>query len=401
MRKAEGAVGEAARTLVNRWKEMVAAEDEKSGSEDREEEEARNSQDSDASNSHHHKSSKKVKTKESKHKESHQEEASSSRSKSGSSSRSKSPDRHKKAEKKSKETSNKDGESSSKSKSKSKSSRKRRHSQAEDSSSQPDEAGEDEEMPSRSFEDALGSIETTSKKSKKSKDKDKDKHKRSKMSSDSASSSVTSPPLPAPHSFPAPGVPAILASLPRTIDIRPTDFEISPHYKPLPLKYVPDAPPPVRARTTEEALSVAMAQKGARTKVYSGNRTLGLAFVPTLFDSCIRVLQNNISVGKPSEAIGSLVFGFPNTSHFPGLACSNAGGLLRHGLSFDLLRPVLERATAQQLYDLENQNPYLLDDTDVLWESLCQREFKKAVREEMETWRELYLVRPPFLLFSF
>lgn len=31
-----------------------------------------------------------------------------------------------------------------------------------------------------------------------------------------------------------------------------------------------------------------------RTKVFSGNRSSGLSYVPTLFDSCIRVVQQNI-----------------------------------------------------------------------------------------------------------
>lgn len=62
------------------------------------------------------------------------------------------------------------------------------------------------------------------------------------------------------------------------------------------------------------------------------------------------------------------------------------------GVPFDLLRPVLERASSTQLYSLENFNPYLLEDTDQLWKLLCQKEYRKAVREELETWRDLYLV---------
>jgi hypothetical protein len=82
-----------------------------------------------------------------------------------------------------------------------------------------------------------------------------------------------------------------------------------------------------RAKSSEEALTTALsfAQKGNRyvfvsfvrlssgttiflltiyfvllfrTKVFSGNRSSGLAYVPTLFDSCIRVLQQNMD-GKP------------------------------------------------------------------------------------------------------
>ena len=63
------------------------------------------------------------------------------------------------------------------------------------------------------------------------------------------------------------------------------------------------------------------------------------------------------------------------------------------GVPYTILRPVLERANSQQLYNLEDHNPYLLQDTDELWKALCQKEYRKAVREEMETWRDLYLVR--------
>lgn len=75
----------------------------------------------------------------------------------------------------------------------------------------------------------------------------------------------------------------------------------------------------------------------------------------------------------------------PNFSKF--LALEFTGGV-----PYELLRPVLERASAVQLFALENYNPYLLEDTDELWKVLCQKKFRTAVREEMETWRDLYLV---------
>ena len=62
------------------------------------------------------------------------------------------------------------------------------------------------------------------------------------------------------------------------------------------------------------------------------------------------------------------------------------------GVPYDLLKPVLERASAQQLYSLENFNPYLLEDTGELWKQLCQKECKTAVRNYDETWRDVYLV---------
>lgn len=70
------------------------------------------------------------------------------------------------------------------------------------------------------------------------------------------------------------------------------------------------------------------------------------------------------------------------------------------GVPYELIRPVLERANSQQLYSLEHHNAYLLEDTDELWKVLCQKEYRKAVREEMETWRDLYVVRYLLVLFS-
>ena len=62
------------------------------------------------------------------------------------------------------------------------------------------------------------------------------------------------------------------------------------------------------------------------------------------------------------------------------------------GIPYDIILPVLERANPQQLYKLEHYNPYLLDDTDELWRRHCEKEFKKYPLEEMETWRDKYLV---------
>ena len=258
MRKQEGAVGEQARVLVNRWKEMVAAED-KSDS-DAQEEEANNqveaTSDTNSNTSPvYHKKDKDSKRKESP-KEKFKEESTSS-SKSKSSSRGKSPE--KQVSKSSSKGSDKrkdfkDGESS---KSSSKSSRKRHHSQQDSISTAEDE--EDEEAPIQSFADVMGSISTVSKKKK---SKDKEKHRGEKKKS----ASSLQPPVPDPPILSKPSLPP-----PKSLDIRPADFEISPHYKPLPLKYSTELPPVTREKmkTAEEALSVAMAQKGSRYVISS------------------------------------------------------------------------------------------------------------------------------------
>nr|SVE75340.1 EOG090X0BTZ [Daphnia dolichocephala] len=353
MRKAEGAVGEEARTLVSKWKEIVAAED-KSDSDQQEEDTSHCELEATSDNIDTAvtlpKKDKEIKRKES-HKDKSKEDAVSTSKSKSSSSREKSAEKHASKSSKGSEK-RKDSREGESSKSNSRSSRKRRHSQQEDSNSTADDE-DDDEAPTQSFADALGSIKTVSKKKK---SKDKEKH-----SAEKKRSSMLPPPVPDSSAVSKPILPP-----PKSLDIRPADFEISPHYKPLPLKFVADPLPSLkdRAKSSEEALTNALSfsQKGNRTKVFSGNRSTGLAYVPTLFESCIRVLQQNID------------------------ALEYTGGV-----PYELIRPVLERANSHQLYQLEHHNAYLLDDTDELWKVLCQREYRKAVREEMETWRDLYL----------
>ncbi|XP_055623442.1 transcription elongation factor B polypeptide 3-like [Toxorhynchites rutilus septentrionalis] len=151
------------------------------------------------------------------------------------------------------------------------------------------------------------------------------------------------------------------------VDVLPV---ISPHYKPMPLNqtvmecvFSSTGKNQKRTLTEEEALGQSMQSKNLRTKVYSGvkNNKEG---VPKLYDLCIRLLQENIDLLD-----------------------------ITGGIPFDLLKPVLERASPEQLSNLENYNPYLMEDTDVLWEQHCKRKFRSQRRreEECETWREMYL----------
>lgn len=60
---------------------------------------------------------------------------------------------------------------------------------------------------------------------------------------------------------------------------------------------------------------------------------------------------------------------------------------------FDLLKPVLEKANAKQLENIEYYSPNLMEDSDLLWKKLCESEFKKlSPPDDDETWRELYFV---------
>lgn len=62
------------------------------------------------------------------------------------------------------------------------------------------------------------------------------------------------------------------------------------------------------------------------------------------------------------------------------------------GLPFDILKPVLEKANPDQLNNLEYFNPYLMEESDSLWEPHVKKRFRTKQREDMESWREMYIV---------
>ncbi|KAL0117307.1 hypothetical protein PUN28_010274 [Cardiocondyla obscurior] len=142
---------------------------------------------------------------------------------------------------------------------------------------------------------------------------------------------------------------------PLNVDLASTLPEISPNYKPLP--YIN----PTQRREEIKQVNDIIYVKNQRTKVYSGNK-VGYTSVPTLYELCIRVLIENI-----------------DALEFTG------------GVPYDILKPILERATPEQLFMLEHHNPYLIEDTDILWKYHCNREFRKNERQEMESWREMYM----------
>ncbi|KAL1432891.1 hypothetical protein MTO96_001886 [Rhipicephalus appendiculatus] len=133
--------------------------------------------------------------------------------------------------------------------------------------------------------------------------------------------------------------------------------EIQPVYKPLPHRLF-DEPP---SKPPKKTIIFTSSRKD-RTQVYSGRRNCFLPEVPTLHEACLKVLMDNI---EGMEYTG--------------------------GVPYDILKPVLERCTPKQLYTLEDYNPYLLNDTDELWQAHCTREFKSSCPDAGETWRELYL----------
>ncbi|KAH1013139.1 hypothetical protein HUJ05_012172 [Dendroctonus ponderosae] len=132
---------------------------------------------------------------------------------------------------------------------------------------------------------------------------------------------------------------------------------ITPNYRPLGVTLESSRP----MYMDDEAFSRVITAKHQRTKVYSGNKA-GFTKVPTLFDLCSRILQDNLD------------------------ALEYTGGV-----PYSILKPILEKANPNQLYMLEFHNPYLIEDTDELWQLHCQKEFRNKKREELESWREMYL----------
>lgn len=134
--------------------------------------------------------------------------------------------------------------------------------------------------------------------------------------------------------------------------------EITPNYRPMGL---PCNTTSKKIISDDETLGAIMYSKISRTKVYSGNKIIW-GTVPSLFDICTRVLQDNID------------------------ALEYTGGV-----PYLILKPVIERANPDQLFMLEHHNPYLIEDTDELWQLHCNKEFRSKKREEMETWRDMYM----------
>lgn len=145
---------------------------------------------------------------------------------------------------------------------------------------------------------------------------------------------------------------------PLNIDLALTLPEINDNYKPLPTNQMNSNH---QRQEEDRVLSSVMYAKNLRTKVYSGNKTSHPS-VPLLQDLSIRSFINNIEALKVTGEV-----------------------------PFSIIKPVLERATADQLSMIEHHNPYLIEDTDDLWKFHCNREFRTKQRQEMESWREMYL----------
>ncbi|KAM9316587.1 elongin-A-like [Gastrophryne carolinensis] len=103
-------------------------------------------------------------------------------------------------------------------------------------------------------------------------------------------------------------------------------------------------------------------RQNSKMLVYSGSKTIYLPKMLTLYEQCIRVLQNNID---SIQEVG--------------------------GVPFEILEPVLKRCTPEQLNHIEECNPVFMEDSFYLWKKHCERDFKGHQLLEYESWREMYL----------
>jgi len=182
----------------------------------------------------------------------------------------------------------------------------------------------------KTFEEALLGIEIVKKKQIKSKYRDRSR------SSERESSSMPPSPL-----------------APFNLDPE----ELIANYKPL-------SQLDEKKKKTEDLdpLAKIMTTKNMRTKVYSGNKSTIYTEVPRLLDFCIQTIKDNLD------------------------ALEYTGGV-----PFSILEPILKHASPDQLYTLEQFNDYLIEDTGVLWEYHCKKEFRNKIPDKNESWRNFYI----------
>ncbi|XP_070493950.1 transcription elongation factor B polypeptide 3-like [Chironomus tepperi] len=215
------------------------------------------------------------------------------------------------------------------------------------------------------------------KKSKRSKDEKRSKssskrHKDEKTESVKSSSSSKSSPSstsPAPTSIPAQSltlssdwltqIPKLNLSSDLVTELDNTstvDYQQAPMHTATAVK----PPMPKPGPSESELLTKSISSIKSRTRIFSGNAR-SRSEVPTLKNQCLRVLTQNLDY---VECIGDV--------------------------PFNVIRPALEKAKPDQLTKIEYYNPYLLDESDILWMAICQRKWRTRQPTEMESWREMY-----------
>lgn len=190
-----------------------------------------------------------------------------------------------------------------------------------------------------------------------------EKPKKRPISSASASLSPSIKLTPSDIVKSGPGLPPLPSSLSVHNSLLP---EIQPTYKPIrmPEFGLDTSPKKKKGIIGNELDANALTSRKSRTQVFSGRKltSAGKVEIPSLFELAMKVLIENID------------------------ALDDTGGV-----PFDILQPVLERCNPQQLLHLEECNPYFLDDTEPLWETLCFKDFRGTQPQHNQSWRELYL----------
>merc|ERR1719376_402545 len=113
--------------------------------------------------------------------------------------------------------------------------------------------------------------------------------------------------------------------------------------------------------TDMEAAALHSSRKKGRTLLLAKTaKTVNKVY--TLYDICLQYLSNNI------DKIEEL------------------------NIPYDIVKPVLEKCTAQQLSRIEDYNEELISSTHELWEKHCKKEFRNKIKSknEFQEWRELY-----------
>ncbi|VDM76628.1 unnamed protein product [Strongylus vulgaris] len=101
--------------------------------------------------------------------------------------------------------------------------------------------------------------------------------------------------------------------------------------------------------------------RNERGKVFAGRRKNTPMIVPSLFNICLRVLGNNIGVLLYAEYI-----------------------------PYDVLKPVLEKCTDEELASIESKHPYIEDDSGELWEKFVSKKYPGEEPASDGTWKDLY-----------
>ncbi|XP_043535471.1 elongin A, like isoform X2 [Chiloscyllium plagiosum] len=128
-----------------------------------------------------------------------------------------------------------------------------------------------------------------------------------------------------------------------------------------------DSPPtsPIKksmSSVPESTMEFTGRRLNCKMQVYSGSKTTNIMKMMSLYEQCIRVLQNNI-----------------DSIHEVG------------GVPFEIIEPVLGRCTPEQLFRIEECNPSFIEQTSHFWMKHCKKDFKNEEPQEFESWRELYL----------